>query len=185
MNAFQEASEIEAEGIEDVLRFLRGKAKQGQIVQTDKGSLSYELQTMAGDLLFNDKQGRLITVEVKIEQRHTGNLFIEDWSNLDSNRPKPGWIATLWCDYIAYYFLSSKQLYILNRPALFDWLYIRDNARRLETRVQQKYKQRNQTRGLLAPLSKIRQYDEAAKGADRKPIIALSIDLGEVQHEVR
>jgi hypothetical protein len=152
MSAFDDAKRVEADGLVPVLSYLRSIAFNGQVVQTDKGSLAFELQTMAGDVLFNDSKGNCVSVELKFEQRYTGNFFFEIWSNLDPLYPKVGWTKTLRSDKILYFFLDTYDLYIIDRPKLYTWLYIDGKERLYKTVQQSKYSQLNKTVGLIVPI---------------------------------
>lgn len=152
MSAFNDARKVEAIGLIPVLSYLRDIAFNGQVVETNKGSLCFELQAMAGDVLFNDKQGNCVSVELKFEQRHTGNFFFETWSNRSPSMPKPGWTKTLRSDYVLYFFLDTYELYIIDRPKMFEWLFVEGNERKYPERPQSKYEQLNKTVGLIVPI---------------------------------
>lgn len=188
MNAFDETRKIEAAGMPLVVAWLRQYASDG-VVETDKGTLSFELQTTVGDLLFNSKKdGSVIAVEVKIEQASRPNFFIEDWSNLSAATPTLGWIHKIKCDYIAYLFLDKMELYLLNRAALFGWLFVKGsenpkgrfipNHCSLQRVIQGKYNQQNKTCGMLLPISRIRDYDHNIKPKHAPSIIQKVVTLG-------
>ena len=53
MNAFSEASKVEARSLEILRPFIAQRAFNGQYVLTSKGRLSCELQKTVGDILMN------------------------------------------------------------------------------------------------------------------------------------
>lgn len=121
MNAFDDARTVELAGKDDLIQFLDAQACNGRVVITDKGPLSKFLQETVGDAVMNDRQMTTWGVEFKIEQRHTGNLFLETWSNLD--RRNPGWMVKLQTDILLYYFLDTGQLYSIGFRKLAKWAF--------------------------------------------------------------
>lgn len=156
MNAFDDARLVEAEAMAVLLPFAKRHAKDGQVVTTDKGALSLELQAMAGDVLLNVPDGAVVGVEVKIERtsRH-GNFFLEIWSNVCPERPKPGWLATLWSDLIWYYFIDTDDLYVMRRAELFRWAFEQRNIYRYPEKEQRQRQQLNRTRGACVPIADV------------------------------
>jgi hypothetical protein len=106
-----------------------------------------------------DKLDRLLTLEVKTERKHTGNLFIETWSNKtpDAEWRRDGWILTLSTDLIAFAFLDVEAFYLIDFRALRDWcldgaMYLypeRSPAASLEGR------QKNHTIGHIVPVREV------------------------------
>ncbi len=166
MNAFNDARQIELAGKDDLVRFLESQASSGRVVLTDKGPLSAFLQETVGDAVMNDRRMDTWGVEFKIEDRHTGNLFLETWSNL--YRRNPGWMVKLNTDILLYYFLDCKQLYSISFQRLAKWAFGDSDAFRHGERVkgrspgriydfperrQQKRDQVNDTWGRVIPLT--------------------------------
>jgi hypothetical protein len=133
----------------------------------NKGPLARVLQETVGDAIFNAKDGSTRSVEIKIEERHTGNLFLEVWSNrnlddrvnhmrLGSNT---GWLFKCVADLLFYYFLENDHLYILDLVRLKRWAFVKPGERGTAGRVwdfaevpQAKRGQMNDTWGRLVPL---------------------------------
>ena len=166
MNAFDNARQIELAGKEDLVRFLEAQACSGRVVLTDKGPLSTFLQETVGDAVMNDRQMDTWGVEFKIEEKHTGNLFLETWSNLA--RRNPGWTVKLNADILLYYFLDCKHLYSISFQRLAKWAFGDSDAFRQDQRVigrspgriydfperkQRKRDQRNDTWGRVVPVT--------------------------------
>jgi hypothetical protein len=121
LNAFDDARTVELAGKDDLIQFLDNQACNSRVVITDKGPLAKFLQETVGDAIMNDRQMLTWGVEFKIEQRHTGNLFLETWSNL--NRRNPGWMLKLNTDILLYYFLDAGVLYSIGFQRLVKWAF--------------------------------------------------------------
>lgn len=131
----------------------------GRVVLTSKGTLARYLQLVVGDALLNDRDGRMWSVEIKIERTHTGNLFLEVWSNKNlkdreshaSRGSTMGWLYHCRADVLMYYFLDSDDLYISNLFKLKQWAFgVDGNPGRIYTfpeRQQKQYDQLNDTHG--------------------------------------
>lgn len=161
MNAFEQASRVETEGMRRLMPFIEERSYKGRFVKTAKGALSKALQAEFGDVLMNTDDQTVWGVEIKIEQRWTGNLFLETWSNrnLESKQSHgergqtPGWLVTQRADLLFYYFLDVDLLLVIPIFALKQWAFgSGDTPGHLfawkEVR-QGKYAQRNDTWGRL------------------------------------
>ncbi len=170
MNAFDDARKIELAGKDDLVRFLEAQASNGRVVLTDKGPLSQFLQETVGDAVMNDRQMDTWGVEFKIERKHTGNLFLETWSNLA--RRNPGWTVKLNTDVLLYYFLDIGRLYSISFQRLAKWAFGDSDAFRqgesvtgrspghiytFPERKQSKYNQLNDTWGRLVPVAVLKK----------------------------
>lgn len=177
MNAFNSARGVEARSLALLSPFLEEAGNNW--VLTEKGKLGRYLQEVAGDLLLNDRHGRLWCVELKAEERHTGNLFLETWSNrnLKDSRShadrgsNPGWIYKSRADLLFYHFLDKDTLYVLNLFHLKQWAFCAHSEKRGERagripaewmagrmgdfpiRLQSKYDQLNDTWGHVVPVA--------------------------------
>lgn len=94
--------------------------------------------------------------ELKAEAKHTGNLFIETWS--DIRKGVPGWLYH-YSDLarLAYAFNDTNKLYTCRIGELRRWAHSESDtaAIRIESfRLveQSKYQQRNRTAGRLVPV---------------------------------
>lgn len=152
MTAFNTCRAFEAEVARDyLLPFFRGRASEG-ITLIEKGRHAKELQLRFGDLCYNAKAtGALLFVECKAERRHTGNLFIETWSNYPK---RAGWLEHSDADLLAYFFRDVEVLYVIDFPALKGWL-TEDVLEGYRETAQTKHAQRNDTRGRLVPVADI------------------------------
>lgn len=176
MNSFERCSQLAARSLADLHPFL--EETQGRYVLTDKGRLSRVFQETFGDLIFNSANGTMHTVELKAEEKWTGNLFLEIWSNFNFTNhesytalgPTPGWLLKLNADLLFYHFLSHDKLVICSLPALQRWAFInksrnysepdaRGERHQLAGRVfdfrqrkQERHQQKNVTVGGLVPV---------------------------------
>lgn len=157
MNAFNQASTIEDKGIALVMPYLIEKAFDGRVVHlgshNDKSTL-IDMQR-SGDFVLNTSENKFITVELKVESRHTGNLYIETWSN--KNRLNQGWLYKCKSDRLIYLFLDRPaEAYSVNVRKMQNWLFQTINGKQrlwsFPEREQGKYKQLNDTWGVLVPV---------------------------------
>lgn len=111
-------------------------------------------QRTIGDLIVETTRGTT-TVELKIEERHTGNIFIETFSNREFG--KLGWLHTSQSDYIIFYFRDQDRLYGMSLPSLRHWLLNQKDGtldRYREIRVKSSHP--NDTYGRPVPISHLR-----------------------------
>lgn len=161
MNAFEQAKGIEARALERLLPLI--DTKYDRFVLNDKGALAPMLQDIVGDISANC-ENRIIGIEIKAEQHHTGNLFLETWGNrnLDSKSDhaergsNTGWLFKTRADLLFYYFLDVDRLYILDMFRLKQWAFGGDgrdsHIYSFKEKPQGKYKQGNDTHGRLVPV---------------------------------
>ena len=171
MNAFSAATAVDAEAW-IVLKPYLDKLSDNRIVLLNKGPLAKLLQEKQGDAIMEAANtGNVISIELKTEEKHTGNLFLEAWSNKclenyqywRSNGLNPGWMLKANADYIFYYFLNTDDLYIIRTIALQRWAfgYTGDkkehqaNIYRYKEKPQNKYSQLNKTTGWIVPIADI------------------------------
>lgn len=106
--------------------------------------------------LASSRQRRAIEVELKAEARHTGNLFIETWS--DVRNGVHGWLYHYADDArLAYAFNDNHFLYTCSIGELRRWAHgegFEESIRLYDFREveQGKYEQRNITVGRLVPV---------------------------------
>src|SRR5262245_52399532 len=118
MSAFDKCRTIESQAVEELLPWLVAMSEE---VETTDGCEF--LQKVWGDFVATRKDRRY-SIELKAERRHTGNLFLELWSN--KSRWTPGWMYTCRADFLFYYFLDKRVLYILDMRKLKAWLFGQD-----------------------------------------------------------
>jgi hypothetical protein len=111
-------------------------------------------QRTIGDLIVETPRGKT-TVELKIEERFTGNLFIETWSNREFG--KPGWLYTSQSDSIVFYFRDQDKLFGMSLASLKNWLLNqRDGTLDQFPQVRVKRSGPNDTYGHIIPIDRIR-----------------------------
>lgn len=200
MNAFHSARMVEDQAMVILRPFLRERAaKDGEFVLIEKGPLAKRLQETVGDLLYHKPGNGLRSIELKAEERYTGNLFLETWSNhcfedadcRADHPPNPGWLAKTAADYLWYYFIDSDYLFVCGMMSLQRWAYglvsIDGNRARIIRQhlyddrytevVQTKRQQKNRTAGRLVPIADLKA---ALPTAELRPRQIL-IDLAEAQ----
>jgi len=177
MNGFEKCGMLAARSLRDLAPFL--EETHGRYVLTEKGRLARVFQEKYGDLIINNADGRMYTIELKAEERWTGNLFLEIWSNFNfrdtdsyvARGPTPGWLFKLNADLLFYHFPNEDKLVIFSLPALQNWAFLhksrnlsepdgRNERRQLAGRVfdfrqvaQTKTEQKNRTVGGIVPLN--------------------------------
>lgn len=167
-DSYCDARQVEAKGMEALTPFLN-EVSDGRFVILDKGPLAKVLQQTDGDAILQTRGNGVWSVEIKVESRHTGNLFLESWSNknLDSFEnhvrigSNPGWMLKLKSMLLLYYFLDVDKLYVINLFRLQQWAF---GAEGRKPRVysfpdvrQGRHVQLNDTHGWLVPLPVIHQ----------------------------
>jgi hypothetical protein len=159
MGAFDNARLVEARGMAILGPFLDETA-DGRLVLLTKGPLARALQETVGDAIFQATDGRAWSVEIKVEQIHTGNLFLESWSNRNlEDRARhvavgsnPGWLAKLRSDLLLYYFLDADRLYAFDLFKLKRWAFDEWAITKFPEKQQRSREQMNDTRGWCVPL---------------------------------
>lgn len=156
MNAFDECRKTEQASL-DALYPLLSQSFDGKLIATAKGWLAADLQKMAGDYVA-ERNNEVVGLEIKTEKRHTGNLFIETWSNKSRNRE--GWIFTTQADYVLYHFQDRNVCYVLSMRRFRDFCFTSPSkytgyaGRLFDYREvpQAKHEQKNDTWGRLVPI---------------------------------
>lgn len=169
MNAFGAACKVEEQSRKILLPYIASQSDRNHYVLIDKSPLSRLLQEQVGDV-FTNMNGSLVSVELKAERKHTGNLFCETWSNKnlknrDSHSARgsnPGWMVKSQADYLFYHFLDNDALYIIPMFDLQAWAWSgaqKGKAKKFfdYREVEQgKYDQMNDTWGRLVPVEHLK-----------------------------
>ncbi len=143
--------DVERIGRDILLPFFNHFSVSPPQLITDK-----DQQKTIGDLLCHFPKLGETSVELKIEQRFTGNLFIETWSNREFG--SPGWLYTCNADILAYYFLDCDRLIICNVRALRHWCVGKESPNIDHYRERQVRKaQRIDTVGCAVPIAHLRE----------------------------
>jgi len=147
MNAFQQAKTIEEIARQEILPWLHLKCESVE----DTGD-SLWLQKIVGDFIVV-QEGRKRAIELKAEAKYTGNLYLE-WL---SNKPRrtPGWMWTCQADYLLYFFCDTRELYVIDFPALWAWAFGDGKPGQIykyAEKCQSKYDQINYTWGFIVPI---------------------------------
>lgn len=165
MNAFDAGNQV-ADRSFAVLRPFIEQRSGGRFVVIEKGALAQVLQRQFGDVFLNSaRTGALVGLELKAEERHTGNLFVETQSNRNSTDARSfmergataGWLYTLRTDFLLYHFLDLNVAYLLPFFGLYRWCvgvgpFDYGNLDRCKCATQRKYDQLNESVGRLVPV---------------------------------
>ncbi len=176
MSTYKDSLETQRRSFEEMRGWLSGSfCDDGRYVLTDKGRLSAEMQQRFGDMVIQ-RNGEMVWVEMKAEEKFTGNFFIEDWSNW--SRGNPGWIHKLDTDLLFYHFLDQNALYMVHFHELRAWLFSANdyNNRMSNYRLvrQKKCDQKNDTWGRLVPIRDVMESTEV-----RSKVIYLGVEVSE------
>lgn len=142
MNSFIKASELENYGKKIFLKYFSTAADVREITDKDE-------QRECGDWEIDG-----IYHETKIENRYTGNLFLETYSNKSKNIP--GWMfkeqkaVFLW-----YAFIDKETCYIFDFNNLKKWF--KENHQNYREISQGKYIQHNNTYGRIVPIIDLKE----------------------------
>lgn len=138
----------EGQGTEIICAFLNAKGRRTQRI-TDPAE-----QKSLGDLRVYSPKGNT-NLELKIENRWTGNLFVEEYSNLEWGTA--GWLFTCKADYICFYFLDTDLLYALPFNQLKRFMLEQPYSRlkRYPSKMA-KSSGKNDTWGVIVPIAHVR-----------------------------
>ena len=112
----QERTSIAEQAARDIEAWLRKKKISVDVINVE-GDKKYQAADI--DLLWKTTLGEK-TIEIKGDTYHqTGNFFLETYSNRERNTP--GCFLYTEADFIYYYFVTIKKLYILPMPETRQW----------------------------------------------------------------
>jgi hypothetical protein len=112
----------------------------------------YESQR-TGDWVITRRDNYEFTVELKAEEKFTGNVFLETMSNWHSSRY--GWFLTSSAFQVWYVFLDLRTVYVLPLGVLRRWFWGSDvdpedgACGRYRQVTQSKHQQKNMTQGYI------------------------------------
>ena len=120
---------VAAQAARDVTRWLESDPQTLCVLNVEADP---EYQRRDIDLVWRTKSGPF-TVEVKGDRYdQSGNFFFETMSNQEAGTP--GCFLYTEADFVHYYFVRSRQLFILPMPATRDWFKARiDRFREVST----------------------------------------------------
>lgn len=185
---FRKSNDTEARG-KELLNRLAAKQRTGLCLKfirpATKDSCLLELQTKCDvDYFYWDGRGEYggvdaptFTLELKAEERHTGNLTWETDSNLGV---KPGWGMTSKADFFAFAFLDREIVYIVHAPTIRA--YVQAHAHHLPVKMRHNQSETgeklNTARFFLVPVGGTNGLQEFARRIG-KPIRTLTVGEGE------
>ncbi len=146
---YQDNVATERHGLAIVSDYLKHKTGNKPIPITDKNQ-----QKLIGDLVVATDRGTT-SIEAKIEEKFTGNIFAEEWANREWGGV--GWLHTCQAQAIVFYFRDADVLVGMNLASLKHWLLNQDDGvidRYRQVRV--KKSGPNDTHGRIIPIDDIR-----------------------------
>jgi hypothetical protein len=161
-------------GQEHVGKFLREHkhAEAIQVSEANRDAICKQVQIENGDYLIKNwpQRGSSHWLEVKTEEKHTGNLFLEIWSNFNFKFQRTGWMEYSKTDLIVFYFLFARKAYLFDFARLWQWAWTTPSINDRESRervprifcgkfpivAQRKTEQINLTIGALVDIDDIR-----------------------------
>ncbi len=183
MDAFADACLVEQRGMAALLPFLESRAWRGQLIHVAKGPLARTFQRSFGDLLIATGPGGVASIEIKVQRRWTGRLFLEVWSNknLDSQASHvergstPGWLITCRADVVGFHFLDADTALFLPLFRLQQWAFgTGDQGGRIydfPERRQRRYVQRNDSWGRIVPVEVLAREVGIKRATLRQPTL--------------
>lgn len=159
MSAAQSVGDIQKAGETlalEMLRYRKFLHPGSKPVDTNRFHNAELRQRTLGDFVCTWHDGRHVCLEVKTEARHTGNVFLEEWSN-QTRRPKfrkRGWLYTSQADFYVCVFLDISVAYVMRMDDLQRWALKDENTFDYGSVVVNRSlnnEQRNRTRGWLVP----------------------------------
>jgi hypothetical protein len=113
----RDGSQVARQAAVELEAWLRGLP---QTLELRNVEAAPEYQARDIDLLWTTRDGRCRALEIKGDRWHrTGNFFFETWSNQEKGTP--GCFLYTQADFLLYYFIEPRVLYILPMPATRDW----------------------------------------------------------------
>lgn len=146
---YQQNMATERHGLQTVISLLAHRTGRQPIPILDKNQ-----QKLIGDLVVATDRGTT-SIEVKIEEKFTGNLFIEEFSNREFGTV--GWLHTCQAQAIVFYFRDADILIGMRLGSLKHWLLNQIDGK-LDSYKQVRVKQsgKNDTHGRIVPIADLR-----------------------------
>lgn len=116
MYTMRDSKKVAAQATKDIEAWLLSLTTTIDVVNVENNP---EYQKADVDLLLTTKKGSY-KIEIKGDRYHkTGNFFFETHSNKENGTP--GCFLYTEADWLFYYFLIPRSLYLLPMPATRDW----------------------------------------------------------------
>ena len=111
---------VEREGRTLFERYLKSLGWLYEFIDADEPD-GLALQMRGVDYILDGPSVKGIELELKTEQKFTGNLFLESWA--DAWNAEPGWLLTINPDILACLFLDVNKLFLMNFADLKGWYF--------------------------------------------------------------
>lgn len=113
---FKTSNELGKIGEEITEKYLDQSNKVKSYINVTKNK---KYQNKDIDFIVKTNKQKIITIESKADQWDTSNIFFETISNIEKNTL--GCMYKTEADYVFYYFIAFKELYILKREPYVNW----------------------------------------------------------------
>lgn len=175
MSTFRQSTRTELEGMRRLTGWLQSISSPTKLMPlgyrfTNHMRDAKEWQQVWGDVAyFCRRDQRVKTLELKIEERFTGNAFLEAFSNLPATRQdflqrgiNCGWLFKNPAEQTGFQFLDNDSFFLLDTFNLKSWALDTQTSHRPDTRPrlydfkfteQRKCEQKNHTWGHVVPLA--------------------------------
>jgi len=144
MDAFQDARTVDERGRAILKPYALHLGADVEEVEDGKS----KTQECYGDWRVSFGSSEVFYYEVKTEEKTTGNLFLEEWSNLGYNQ---GWFCKSRGDVLWYYFLDLDNLWVCPIADLQVWAFTNSNIKSYPSKPQRKRDQNNESWGWCVP----------------------------------
>jgi hypothetical protein len=152
MNSREMTEAVERAGIKILAPYFR-EQESANGVKTfwldGGGPIADLLQRQKGDMLFQFEDHSSYSIELKHEERHTGNIFLETYSW--KKRGVPGWLWTTKADLLGFHFINAGLFYLSQTKRIVEFAES-DLFEIFRERPQGKYPQPNDTWGRCVPV---------------------------------
>ncbi|MDO4708890.1 MAG: hypothetical protein Q4B94_03590 [Pseudomonadota bacterium] len=120
--SMHETLDIASRASKEITQWLYQRSALGKsrVVRVENVEADPDYQAWDVDLLVQLSCGSQSMIEIKADRyHHTGNFFFETISNAE--RGTPGCFLYTRANYVFYYFIEIKKLFILPMPRVRDW----------------------------------------------------------------
>jgi len=127
--SMRQAQKVAEQATKEIETWLRGRPETVSVVNVENDPA---FQAIDVDLVWQTHK-RTYRIEIKCDRYYrTGNFFLETQSNAELGTP--GCMLYTQADFVFYYFVQPKILFVLPMPATRDW-FLKNLARFLERKT--------------------------------------------------
>lgn len=128
-SSFRNSKKLGDVGEKEVKFYLENISNIKDIVDVSDNK---HYQAIDVDILLQIENLPIFKGEIKTDRNDkTGNVFIEIISNIEKNGDKSGWLYYCKADYLFYYFVNTKILYMIRFDTFKEWFL--NNSHKFKT----------------------------------------------------